>query len=942
MLSGSPNLKHLDLFGCTSLVEVDASVGFLPKLVSLDLDWCSNLQIFPTRISLKSLRRFCLKGCVRLQTFPEIEDKMEFITELELRGSGISELPPSISYLTGLEKLNTTLCNNMSIRSISTSQANSNISQDNCSSLFPNLRSLLMVGCKLSKSDFLMDLDCSSTLGTLDLSRNNFVSLPASIIKFVNLEILLLYHCAKLREIPELPPKVRQVNAADCRALEIFPKLSSIFGHRSESQGLERLYLINCDKLCANNGYDLERIEVLLLNQHSYPFEIIVPGSEVPKWFNYRCEEDQDWLLLPGIFNSIVICEVSIKIPRNIEWNKSGLVVCVVFEVCASKISLHVKIRINGVHRYMHIQSCPIHWPDSSHVWLKYIPLALTYKPHVDGESLLQYDTCEVVIFSYRGDSSESPLLSVKSYGVHLVCHQIRDVLATNDIDDDGDTETEQWFPSSSKPMNPQQKRPPGASAVMGVDDTNHADDSDSADIDVDDSDANDHEEGQWFSLSSEAMTPRTLDLLSFLKPPVASSVLKEVDDTNVINPQEEWLSLSLAPTGIQQRPHGVIVMATNDSDIDDDGDTEKEQWFPSSLKPMNPQQKRPPGASAVMGVDDTSQADDSDSADIDVDDTSQADDSDSADIDVDDTRQADDSDSADIDVDDSDGSDSADIDVDDSDDRDSADIDVDDSDDSDSADIDVDDIDHEEEQWFSLSSEPMTTRTLDLLSFLKLPAASSVLKEEDETNVINPQDEWLALSLAPTGIQQGPHGVNVMAFDDSNIGHGHEEENWLSLSLRPTSSLISPLQPSILMADGDTSINYDHEEAPLGFLSLELTSLHESDAAGISAVMEVGDTSSGYDHQEAQWLSLSLGPTSLQKIPPKPSVSLTVHDTNIDYDDHREAQWLSSSLEQSSLLKNPSEASLFTVLDDTNILNDHDPQEEPTFSGLCDCCRIQ
>ncbi|KAM5586448.1 hypothetical protein ABKV19_005389, partial [Rosa sericea] len=562
--------------------------------------------------------------------------------------------------------------------------------------------------------------------------------------------------------------------------------------------------------------------------QHSYPFEIIVPGStEVPMWFNYRCEEGQDRLLLPGILNSIVICEVSIKIPRNVEWKKSGLVVCVVFEEYASQFKLHVKIRINGVHRYMHIQSYSIDWPDSSHVWLKYIPLALTYKPYVDGESLLQYDTCEVGIFSYRGDSYKSPLLSVKSYGVHLVCHQIRDVLATNDIDDYGDTETEQWFPSSSKPMNTQQKRPPGAAAVMGVDDTNHA--GDSADIDVDDSYANDHEEDQWFSLSSEPMTPRTLDLLSFLKPPVASSVLKEVDDTNVINPQEEWLALSLAPMGIQQGP----------------------------------------GASAVMGVDDTSQADDSDSADIDVDDSNAN--------------------------------------------------------------------DHEEEQWFSLSSEPMTPGTLDLLSFLKPPVGSSVLQEVDDTNVINPQDEWLALSLAPTGIQQGSHGVNVMAFDDSNI-----EENWLSLSLRPTNSLISPLEPSILMADGDTSINYDHEEAPLGFLSLELTSLHESDAAGISVVMEVGDTSSGYDHQEAQWLSLSLGPTSLQKIPPKPSVSLTVDDTNIDYDDHREAQWLSSSLEQSSLLKNPSEASLFMVLDDTNILNDHDPQEEPTFSGLCDCCRIQ
>ncbi|KAK9937715.1 hypothetical protein M0R45_014487 [Rubus argutus] len=329
-LSGSPNLKYLDLTGCTSLIEVDASVGFLPKLLSLDLEGCYNLAIFPTRISLKSLTRLRLGGCTSLKIFPEIEDKMEFMINLQLHGSGIRELPSSISYLTGLQDLDT---HNISIRSASTSQSNSNISQGKQSLLvLPKLNSLVMEEGSLSKSDFLVGLDCWSTLRILYLFGGNFVNLPAYITKFVNLEILLLSCCSKLREIPKLPPKVGLVWVSDCRALENFPKLFSLFEPETELHGLESLQLMNCPRLCANNGYDLARIEFLLLNQHSNDFEIVVPGSEVPKWFNYRWEEAQNLILEPDNLNSAVICEVSIKIPRNVEWQKSGLAVCVVFE----------------------------------------------------------------------------------------------------------------------------------------------------------------------------------------------------------------------------------------------------------------------------------------------------------------------------------------------------------------------------------------------------------------------------------------------------------------------------------------------------------------------------------------------------------------------------------------------------------------------------------
>ncbi|KAB2633931.1 disease resistance protein [Pyrus ussuriensis x Pyrus communis] len=104
-LSGSPNIRILDLRDCTSLVEVHDSVGFLDKLQFLHLDRCSKLTRFVTRLGSRSLRYLSLEGCRRLESFPEIEGKMESLEHLGIRESGIRELPSSIAYLTGLTHL---------------------------------------------------------------------------------------------------------------------------------------------------------------------------------------------------------------------------------------------------------------------------------------------------------------------------------------------------------------------------------------------------------------------------------------------------------------------------------------------------------------------------------------------------------------------------------------------------------------------------------------------------------------------------------------------------------------------------------------------------------------------------------------------------------------------------------------------------------------------
>ncbi|XP_070663843.1 TMV resistance protein N-like isoform X3 [Malus domestica] len=311
-LSGSPNLKKLILNECNRLVEVDDSVGFLDKLNRLSLNGCSRLERFATRLRLRSLRRLTLYGCTRLKSFPEIEAEMESLYDLDISKSGIRELPSSIAYLTGLKFLSASYCENLTGTSLHHSyglQHLYRIEMIRCPKLVTfgkfstrldtshyngiplaifNACKLYLVECNLSESDFLVPLQyepsslhCWSTLIELGLSGNNFVSLPECISKFVNLEILWLTGCKRLREIPHaLPPNLRELYLNDCTSLEKIPKLPS---------GLRCLQLTNCFGL---SGDEVAKLENNLLNWNQEflrcsQLQVTYPGDEIPKRFSY-------------------------------------------------------------------------------------------------------------------------------------------------------------------------------------------------------------------------------------------------------------------------------------------------------------------------------------------------------------------------------------------------------------------------------------------------------------------------------------------------------------------------------------------------------------------------------------------------------------------------------------------------------------------------------
>ncbi|CAN6699098.1 unnamed protein product [Malus baccata var. baccata] len=321
-------LEYLFADGC-ELQNVPDLSGCLDKLEVLKLSGCSKLTRFATRLGLRSLRMLDLKGCTSLERFPEIEkDKMKSLCHLRIGKSGIRELPSSIAYLTGLTYLIANGCELQNVPDLSGCPNIEELDLSDCTSLvevhdsvgfldklqnslplggcrrlesFPEIEgkkarrlqlSLNLSGCKLSESDFLVPLDCWSELRELNLSRNNFVSLPDCISEAVNLETLDLRDCKTLREIPVLPPKLESLHLDDCTSLEKISKLPP---------RLMELRLCNCSGLSGDEVAKLEnnllnedilvaKLENHLLNKEIYyipKLNIIYPGDEVLKWFKY-------------------------------------------------------------------------------------------------------------------------------------------------------------------------------------------------------------------------------------------------------------------------------------------------------------------------------------------------------------------------------------------------------------------------------------------------------------------------------------------------------------------------------------------------------------------------------------------------------------------------------------------------------------------------------
>ncbi|KAH9727027.1 Disease resistance-like protein DSC1 [Citrus sinensis] len=342
-LSEAPNLERINLLNCTNLVsvpssiqnfnhlkfpqisgsvtelilwetaikEVPSSVGCLTNLQVLSLSQCTRLKRISTSIlKLKSLQNLYLIQCFDLENFPEILEKMEYLNYNALGRTKIRELPSTFEKGEGTE-----------------SQLPSSVADRND-----------LEGLSLYLRNYALN-GCLSSLEYLDLSGNDFESLPASIKQLSRLRKLHLCYCDKLQSIPELPLSLKWLDASNCERLQTFPEISSYL-EEVDASVLERLskhyrrlhnysrygprdssiefWFNNCLKLNekAKNNNNLadtqRRIRHMAIASLRLPYElkvlepcklrgsaIIMPGSKIPEWFSNQSSGSEITLQLP-------------------------------------------------------------------------------------------------------------------------------------------------------------------------------------------------------------------------------------------------------------------------------------------------------------------------------------------------------------------------------------------------------------------------------------------------------------------------------------------------------------------------------------------------------------------------------------------------------------------------------------------------------------------
>lgn len=221
------HLSELYLDG-TAIKELPISIERLTGLILLDLRDCKNLLKLPDVFcNLTTLKDLDISGCSQLNQLPENIGSLEQLEELDASRTAIRKAPSSIILLKNLRSLSFAECSGLAYRSwkslfgwflLPTEESCSFQLPNSLSSGLISLTSLCLRKCNLTRESIPGDM-CFPSLRKLDLSENNFMSLPESISKLSNLRELRLDKCRKLKSLPKLPLGIKHVYALGCPLL---------------------------------------------------------------------------------------------------------------------------------------------------------------------------------------------------------------------------------------------------------------------------------------------------------------------------------------------------------------------------------------------------------------------------------------------------------------------------------------------------------------------------------------------------------------------------------------------------------------------------------------------------------------------------------------------------------------------------------------------------
>ncbi|XP_004307888.1 PREDICTED: TMV resistance protein N-like [Fragaria vesca subsp. vesca] len=310
--TGIPSLERLVLVGCTKLVKIHPSIALLKRLKIWNFRDCKSIKSLPSEVHMEFLETFDVSGCSKLRRIPEFVGQMKRFSKLSLGGSAVEKLPSSIELLSeSLVKLDLN-------GSVKREQPYSYFHQlqnliESSFGFFPRksphplipllaslkhfscLRELKMNDCNLCEGEIPNDISSLSSLQSLQLRGNNFVSLPASIHLLSKLKHINVRDCKRLQQLPKLPVNRRlHVLADNCTSLQVFPE-PKVFPGPSDLCP-SAFSLINCLSTVANQDASyflysaLKRL--LEVTPHFNHLRLAIPGSEIPVWFSNQSVGD--------------------------------------------------------------------------------------------------------------------------------------------------------------------------------------------------------------------------------------------------------------------------------------------------------------------------------------------------------------------------------------------------------------------------------------------------------------------------------------------------------------------------------------------------------------------------------------------------------------------------------------------------------------------------
>ncbi|KAI7995634.1 Disease resistance protein TAO1 [Camellia lanceoleosa] len=326
---GSLNaLEKLELENCEKLRSLPNSIGNLLNLTTLSLDDTIIIELPQSIGMLERLDMLKLNNCKYLRRLPSSIGRMTSLRYCLMKGTVVAELPEEFGMLSSLRILDMAKCSHpeqpQNIGGIS--EAKDLPAQDNLKPIvlptsFLNLsllETLDLSAWKLS-GKIPDDFENLTSLNNLNLSHNNFCSLPSSLRGVSLLKKLTLNHCKQLKFLPTLPSSLVYLTVANCTALESVPNLSNL-------ESLQNLDLTNCKKVMDIPGLEylksLRRFYIIGCNACSTAVKkgltkvslrhirfLGIPENQIPDWFvpEIPCFSTQKNRDLKGVIVAVVV-----------------------------------------------------------------------------------------------------------------------------------------------------------------------------------------------------------------------------------------------------------------------------------------------------------------------------------------------------------------------------------------------------------------------------------------------------------------------------------------------------------------------------------------------------------------------------------------------------------------------------------------------------------